>query len=445
MASKNRSVEAMEAELRAVRENIRDLERELELMEQRERARQLPRRGAAEQKLCEATPHCQPSTDEAAVSEAGDARASHPLRPPQGFTSRRPTPPRGGQFIQTTKRIERPHASVWSHAGAGLRSRERSLQGSWRTLRSQGRPTRPGSGGMRMRRSWCSRTTASGSPPDAGSDRSVNPDPGNSGDKQRGLSYTTLLSVVAHQSTFSIAHSFGSMVVPENSGFLLNNQMDDFSTPGMLNIYNISPSEANYIVPGKRPQSSTAPTIIMDKDGRPQMCFGGSGGSRITSGLGQVAMRALWQGATIKEAIDAPRLHHQLLPARLEMEAGFPDKYQKELQEKGHAIEVVPIMENQFTGIFKLNGRLYANADFRKAGEVDGETSMDGNRLKNCLEGYVPATAAHLVRKCDCYAISRDRTLQKLPTRVRPTMGFNWVLPLTRDITALSSLRTCLV
>ncbi|KAH9363054.1 hypothetical protein HPB48_014164 [Haemaphysalis longicornis] len=95
MASNNRSVEAMEAELRAVRENIRDLERELELMEQRERARQLPRRGAAEQKLCEATPHCQPSTEEAAVSEAGGRACVAPVAAAAGVHEPPPDPVAG--------------------------------------------------------------------------------------------------------------------------------------------------------------------------------------------------------------------------------------------------------------------------------------------------------------------------------------------------------------
>ncbi|XP_075535074.1 scoloptoxin SSD14-like [Dermacentor variabilis] len=129
-------------------------------------------------------------------------------------------------------------------------------------------------------------------------------------------------NVVAITST--VNYLFGSQVVPEGTGFILNDQMDDFSTPGLINAYGISPSPVNFIKPGKRPQSSMVPTIILDKDKNPEMCVGGSGGSRITSGVGLVAMRTLWQGKNIKQAIDEPRVHHQLLPAELEVEESFP-------------------------------------------------------------------------------------------------------------------------
>ncbi|XP_065292620.2 scoloptoxin SSD14-like isoform X2 [Dermacentor albipictus] len=129
-------------------------------------------------------------------------------------------------------------------------------------------------------------------------------------------------NVVAITST--VNHLFGSQVVPTGSGFVLNDQMDDFSTPGQINAYGVGPSTVNFIKPNKTPQSSMVPTIILDKDRNPVMCVGGSGGFRITSGVGLVAMRTLWQGKNIKQAIDEPRVHHQLLPADLEVEESFP-------------------------------------------------------------------------------------------------------------------------
>ncbi|XP_037508713.1 scoloptoxin SSD20-like [Rhipicephalus sanguineus] len=101
--------------------------------------------------------------------------------------------------------------------------------------------------------------------------------------------------------------------------------MDDFSTPHLINAFGIRPSPVNFIKPGKIPQSSMVPTVILDKDGNPEMCIGGSGGSRITSGVGLVAMRTLWQGKTIKQAIDEPRVHHQLQPTFLEVEEFFAE------------------------------------------------------------------------------------------------------------------------
>lgn len=173
--------------------------------------------------------------------------------------------------------------------------------------------------------------------------------------------------------TSSVNYYFGSHVMPSGSGFVLNDQMDDFSTPGLINTYGIHPSRVNLIAPQKIPQSSMVPTIILDKNGDPEMCIGGSGGSRITSGVGLVTMRTLWQGKNIKEAIDEPRVHHQLLPTDLEVEEHFPKVYVSQLKEKGHKIKVRDIMPNVMTGIHRRDGRLYANTDFRKDSTVDGD------------------------------------------------------------------------
>ncbi|XP_054932461.1 scoloptoxin SSD14-like [Dermacentor andersoni] len=178
-------------------------------------------------------------------------------------------------------------------------------------------------------------------------------------------------NVVAISST--VNYLFGSQVVPAGAGFVLNDQMDDFSTPGLINAYGISPSRVNFIAPKKIPQSSMVPTIILDKDRNPEMCVGGSGGSRITSGVGLVAMRTLWQGKNIKQAIDEPRVHHQLLPADLEVEEAFPQRYVSDLKKKGHKIKFKKTMLNVFSGIHKRDGRLYANTDFRKGSTVDGD------------------------------------------------------------------------
>nr|XP_054932462.1 scoloptoxin SSD14-like [Dermacentor andersoni] len=167
--------------------------------------------------------------------------------------------------------------------------------------------------------------------------------------------------------------SFGSQVVPTGTGFVLNDQMHDFSTPGQINAHGVGPSPVNFIAPNKRPQSSMVPTIILDKDRNPVMCVGGSGGYRITSGVGLVAMRTLWQGKNIKQAIDEPRVHHQLLPADLEVEESLPQRYVRDLKKKGHKIKLKESMLNVINGIHKRDGRLYANTDFRKGSTVDGE------------------------------------------------------------------------
>ncbi|KAL1418277.1 hypothetical protein MTO96_026055 [Rhipicephalus appendiculatus] len=197
----------------------------------------------------------------------------------------------------------------------------------------------------------------------------------NANQKESGTSHSCYWdkdnNVVALTST--VNYYFGSQVIPEGSGFVLNDQMDDFSTPNLTNAYGIRPSPVNFIKPGKIPQSSMVPTIIVDRDGNPEMCVGGSGGSRITTGVGLVAMRTLWQGKTIKEAIDMPRVHHQLQPTYLEVEEFFPEEYVSQLKKKGHTIKIQKIMPNVITGIVKQGGRLYANTDTRKGSTVDGE------------------------------------------------------------------------
>lgn len=78
------------------------------------------------------------------------------------------------------------------------------------------------------------------------------------------------------------------MVRSRSTGIILNDQMDDFSTPGKVNVYGIPASPANYIKPGKRPMSSTCPSIVLDKHGHVKMLVGGAGGSRITTSVAQV-------------------------------------------------------------------------------------------------------------------------------------------------------------
>ena len=100
--------------------------------------------------------------------------------------------------------------------------------------------------------------------------------------------------------------------------------MDDFSTPNTTNSFGVPASPANYIAPGKRPVSSMAPLIILENHNqRIQQVLGASGGTRITTSIAQVAMLNLWFNNDIKKAIDAPRLHSQLLPEEVIAERGF--------------------------------------------------------------------------------------------------------------------------
>ncbi len=114
--------------------------------------------------------------------------------------------------------------------------------------------------------------------------------------------------------TYTINGGFGAGVVAGDSGFLLNDEMDDFACkPGVANLYGLVQGSANAIAPGKRPLSSMAPTIVL-KDGRVRMVVGSPGGSRIISVVLETILNTIDYGMTPQEAVDAPRLHHQWLP-----------------------------------------------------------------------------------------------------------------------------------
>jgi len=102
--------------------------------------------------------------------------------------------------------------------------------------------------------------------------------------------------------------------------------MNDFSIGGAPNMFNLPPAPSNVIDERKRPMSSMSPMILADKNGNVKMLTGAAGGSKIISGLVEVIARVLWFGQNIKEAIDAPRFHHQLLPNVLEYEHGRFDE-----------------------------------------------------------------------------------------------------------------------
>jgi len=139
--------------------------------------------------------------------------------------------------------------------------------------------------------------------------------------------------------TFTLNGFFGAGVMAPGTGFLLNDEMDDFSLkPGVANQFGLVQGAANAIVPGKRPLSSMAPTIVLH-DSRIAMVLGSPGGARIITAVLQTLMNVIDHGMTAQEAVDAPRLHHQWLPDVLFAEpyALSPDT-QAELARMGYRI-----------------------------------------------------------------------------------------------------------
>jgi gamma-glutamyltranspeptidase/glutathione hydrolase len=114
--------------------------------------------------------------------------------------------------------------------------------------------------------------------------------------------------------TTTINSAFGSGIVVEGAGFLLNNEMDDFSgKPGVMNQFGLLGTEANSIQPEKRMLSSMTPTIILE-DSQPYIIIGSPGGSTIITTVLQVVLNCIDFEMNIREAIEAPRIHHQWMP-----------------------------------------------------------------------------------------------------------------------------------
>jgi len=139
--------------------------------------------------------------------------------------------------------------------------------------------------------------------------------------------------------TTTINSSYGSKVVVEGAGFLLNNEMDDFSSkPGVPNQFGLVGSDANKIEPGKRMLSSMSPTIILKND-NPYMIIGTPGGSTISTIVFQVILNVIDFGMNIQQAIDAPHIHRQWLPDKVDYEKfGLSADVLKNLKLKGHII-----------------------------------------------------------------------------------------------------------
>jgi gamma-glutamyltranspeptidase/glutathione hydrolase len=132
---------------------------------------------------------------------------------------------------------------------------------------------------------------------------------------------------------------YGSLVAVPEFGFVLNDQMDDFTTnPGRPNAFGLRQSEANAPEPGKRPLSSMSPTIVLH-DGRPVIVAGASGGPRIITATTQCVLNCLVFDMSAREAVTAPRLHHQWLPDVLQFEAGYTDiDTRTKLESLGHQL-----------------------------------------------------------------------------------------------------------
>ena len=142
--------------------------------------------------------------------------------------------------------------------------------------------------------------------------------------------------------TTTINTGFGAGVLAAGTGVVLNNELDDFALePGLPNVYGLVGTEANALRPGKRPQSSMSPTIVL-RGRRPELVVGGSGGPFIISGTLQVTLGVTAFGLGIPDAVAAPRIHDQGVPPVLLAEPTVDAEARRMLERAGHRVKIIP-------------------------------------------------------------------------------------------------------
>ena len=163
---------------------------------------------------------------------------------------------------------------------------------------------------------------------------------------------TTHFSIVdeygnASSLTTTLNGSFGSGIIVDGAGFLLNNEMDDFSIqPGYPNMYGLIGGEANAVEPSKRMLSSMTPTIL-EKDGNLFMVLGTPGGSTIITAVFQTIINVVDYDMSIEQAVNSPRFHHQWYPDEIKLE--------KDIAKDSNLIIKLKAMKHQLNFVSSMN------------------------------------------------------------------------------------------
>jgi gamma-glutamyltranspeptidase/glutathione hydrolase len=140
--------------------------------------------------------------------------------------------------------------------------------------------------------------------------------------------------------TTTLNFSYGNGISVPGAGFLLNNEMDDFTArPGSPNSYGLVQGEANAIAPGRRPLSSMSPTLVFQPDGEPWLATGSPGGSRIITIVLQVLLNRMVHGVNLATAVAAPRVHSQLWPDQVSIEQGISPDTRRLLETMEHHVQ----------------------------------------------------------------------------------------------------------
>lgn len=173
--------------------------------------------------------------------------------------------------------------------------------------------------------------------------------------------------------TESVNLWFGSMVIPNGTGVLLNDVMDDFSRkPGTPDAFGLVSSRINQVEPGKRPASSSAPTLVLE-NGRPTAALASAGGPRIATTVMQMAVNYFDHGLNIRQSMDAPRIHHQWLPNELVVESAVSKDVRRRLEQIGHKVVEGPSRSHASALVWDPEEKCYFGVgDFRAGGDASG-------------------------------------------------------------------------
>ncbi len=189
---------------------------------------------------------------------------------------------------------------------------------------------------------------------------------------------TTHISIIDKEGnavavTTTLNGLYGSKVVVSEAGFLLNNEMDDFSIkPGVPNMFGAVGGEANAIQPGKRMLSSMTPTIVM-KNNKPYIIVGTPGGTTIPTSVYQTIVNIIDFKLSPNMAINSPKFHHQWLPESILVEKNFPESTISDLEKNKYTIEKIAQIGRTELIVIDENGNATAVADGRGDDSVSVE------------------------------------------------------------------------
>lgn len=172
--------------------------------------------------------------------------------------------------------------------------------------------------------------------------------------------------------TESVNLWFGSMLIPDGTGVVLNDVMDDFGrNPGTPDAFGLVSSRINQVEPGKRPASSSSPALFF-QNGQPVAALASAGGPRIATTVFQMALNIFDHHLNVRQALDAPRVHHQWLPNELAVEWNIPQDVRQSLSQRGHRVVDGPSRSHAVGLVREEDGTYYGAGDIRADGEAVG-------------------------------------------------------------------------